>query len=292
MAEIQASVKHSSDLSAAQTRAHNDDFQLGVFGNMNYVFGRKPEYFIYLYNLSELPIVVSRPPLFNEMKIPGRSASEEHRLVAVFPQPMILPKGNVDSNEIDALTQDARRFVADLLNPDNLGISQDVVIEKSTSAGTNDLGAKGLFWSYNGPGGTKNGYGEKPTEQEVKAARGRMEKRYRYLLDQAKTVEVSNPANLRELLSPEHHMAADYFGESFSWHNKQVRTDYCELCGEKVRAGVKFHKMDDGGMCIKDWNAAVKAGVRTRAQAYDATGEEQFAPRVAATVIPKNIPQE
>jgi len=285
MAEIQASVKYSGELSAAQTRANNEDFHIGAFGNMNYVFGRKPEYFIYLYNISELPVTISRPPLFNDLKFSGRKPNEEYALVAKFPQPMILPKGNVDSNEIDAVPQDTRRFVTDLLNPDNLGINQDAVTEKSTSAGTNDLGAKGLFWSYNGPGASKDGYLEAPTEKEVKDARGRMEKRYRYLLDQAKAVEVSNPANLRELLSPEHHTAADYFGESFSWHNKQVRTDYCDLCGERIRAGVKFHKMEDGGMCIKDWDAAVKAGVRTRAQAFDATGEERFAPRVAT--VPK-----
>jgi hypothetical protein len=284
MAEIQASVKYSSELSGAQTRAHNDGFS--VFGTQNYVFGRAPEYFVYVYNISEQEFTVSRPPLFSEAKIKGRKPGSEYNLFGMFPQPLLMPKGNVDSNEIDIISQDTRRFVTDMINPDNLGIDQDALIEKSTSGGTNDLGAKGVFWSLRGPStkNYKNPYGEEPTPEEVKAARGRMEKRFRFLLDQAKAVEVSNPAQLREILSPEHHTAAEYFGESYSWHNKQVRADYCPQCGEKMRAGAAFHKTEDGGICVLDWDRAIKAGARTRAQAFEATEDAKYAPKVPAVV--------
>jgi hypothetical protein len=281
MPEVQASVKYSEGLSKSQTTAHNDGFS--VFGSQNYAFSRPADYLVYVYNISEQEHVVSRPPLFSEMKLKGRAPSEEYKLVAVFPQPLNLPKGNVDSNEVDFFVQDTRRFVMDMINPDNLGINQDSFIEKSTSGGTNDLGAKGLFWSLNGPStkAYKNPYGEAPTAEEVLAARKRLEKRYRHLLDQAKATEVSNPANLREILSPEHHAAAEYFAESFSWHSKQVRADYCGICGEKIRAGAAFHKTEDGGFCVVDWERTIKAGARTRAQAYEATGDEKYLPRTA-----------
>jgi hypothetical protein len=285
MPEIQASVAYSKDLSKSQTTAHNDGFS--VFGSQNYAFSRPADYLVYVYNISEQEHVVSRPPLFSEMKLKGRAPSEEYKLVAVFPQPLNLPKGNVDSNEVDFFVQDTRRFVMDMINPDNLGINQDSFIEKSTSGRTNDLGAKGLFWSLNGPStkAYKNPYGEAPTAEEVLAARKRLEKRYRHLLDQAKATEVSNPANLREILSPEHHAAAEYFAESFSWHSKQVRADYCPSCGEKMRAGAAFHKTEEGGYCVNDWDRTIKAGARTRAQAFEATEDPKYAPKLAGPVV-------
>jgi len=51
--------------------------------------------------------------------------------------------------------------------------------------------------------------------------------------------------------------------------------------------------MEDGGICVRDWDRAVKAGARTRADAYDATGDEKFAPRVPKAAAPKStIPTE
>lgn len=281
MADIQASVKHSGDLSAAETRAHNRDTSLAIFGSQNYAFGRKPEYWVYLYNISEQEHIVSRPPLIREMKIRGRKPQETFALVAKFPQPLNMPKGNVDSGEVDIVVTDTRRFVTDIVNPDNITINQEAFIERSTSGGSNDLGAKGVFWSLNGPGAKENGYEDQPTQIEIDQARKRMEKRYRYLLDRAKAVEVSNPKDLNDLLSPEHHAAAEYYGETYTWHNKQVRADYCPQCGDRMRAGAAFHKTEDGGYCILDWERAVKAGVRTRAQAFEATEDPKFAPKAA-----------
>lgn len=277
MAGIQASVSYSETLSKAETRAHSDPFQLsGALGNMNYVFGRNPDYFVYVYNVSELEMVVSRPPLFDQLKLAAKPAgTNDYVLVAKFPQPILTPKGNVDSNEIEFVQNDARAFVMDLINPDNRTTNQDAVVQ-STSKGTNDLGRRGLFWSLNGPGASKYGYLEAPTEAEVKSAHERLKKHYRQILNDMKAMEISNPALMHETLAPEHHIAAEYFGESYSWHQKQVRVEYCETCGEKCRAGAKFHRLEDGGMCVRSWPDAIKAGVRTRAQAFEATGDESY----------------
>lgn len=289
MPDIQASVKHSGSLSDSQTRAHNDGF---VYGAQNYAFGRKPDYWVFLYSVSEQEHSVSRPPLIKELKIRGRKPQETVALIGQFPQPMNLPKGNVDSNQIDYVVEDTRRFVMDIINPDNLTINQDSFIEKSSSGGTNDLSAKGVFWSLNGPGASAFGYEEAPTTAEIEGARKRMEKRYRFLLNRAKAVEVSNPKGLEEELSPEHHAAADYFGETYSWHNKQVRADYCPQCGERIRAGAAFHKTEDGGFCVLDWDRAIKAGARTRAQAFEATEDPKYAPKVPAVVATPRVTDE
>lgn len=274
------------DLSAGMSRANNVDFQ---FMTQNYLYNREPEFYVYIYNVSEKEYEFSRPPLIRKGVLVGRKqgAGERYILCARLPQPLLVPKGNVDSNEIDVVPQDSRRFAMDILNPDNLGLNQDAVIDKLTSIG-NNLGAKGLFWSLNGPGATKHkeylkrtyniDVQETPTEKELEGAIRRMEGYYRHLLNTAKTVEASSPKDLPETITPEYHAAADYFGEEYSWHGKRARTDFCPNCGERIKAGAAFHKTEEGTLCILNWEKAVKSGVRTRAQAFEATEDPKFAP--------------
>lgn len=278
------------DLSEGMNRANNIDF---VFTTQNYLLNREPEYYIYLYNVSEATFEISRPPLIRKAVFVGRDkdpGAKRYKLVARFPQPLLVPKGNVDSNELDILAQDTRRFAMDIINPDNLGIDQDAVIDPKfiTSVG-NNLGAKGLFWSFNGPGATKLNRSikcqEEPTADEVNRAVARMEKYYRAQLEAADAVSASDPGSLSKFLGPEHHLACDYFGEDRSWHGKKTRTDFCPNCGERIKAGAAFHKTEEGTMCILDWEKAVKAGVRTRAQAFEATEDPKFAPKAPATPV-------
>lgn len=274
------------DLSAGMGRANNIDFQ---FTTQNYLYNREPEFYVYLYNVSEHSYEFSRPPLIRKATLQGRKSgvNEKYVLAARLPQPLLVPKGNVDSNEIDVVPQDSRRFAMDIINPDNLGLDQDAVIQNPTSIG-NNLGAKGVFWSLNGPGATANKeylkrrynieVAEEPTQKEVESAVRRMENYYRYLLNQAKTVEASSPKDLPDTITPEHHVAAEYYGEEYSWHGKRARTDFCPNCGERIKAGAAFHKTEEGTLCILNWEKAVKSGVRTRAQAFEATDDPKFAP--------------
>lgn len=278
------------DLSLGMSRANNIDFE---FTAQNYLYNREPEFYVYIYNVSEQPLEVSRPPLLRLAKFPGRKAgsTERYILVGRLPQPLLIPKGNVDSNEIDVLPTDSRRFAMDILNPDNLTLNQDAFIDpKNITSQGNNLGAKGLFWSLNGPGAVKSRYNsdpkEAPTDAEVDAAVKRLEKYYKGLLEAARACEVSKPADLQNLIGPEHHIAADYFGEEHSWHGKRARTDFCPNCGERIKSGAAFHKTEEGTLCILNWSKAVKAGVRTRAQAYEATNDEAFAPIAPAPIAP------
>lgn len=256
-----------TDLSASMSRANNQDW---VFITQNYMLNKEPDSYVYLYNVSTMPHTISRPPMIREVTIPGRKENEKYVLATRLPQPLLLPKGNVDSSEIDFVPTDTRRFAMDIVNPDNWGLDQDAVITQVSSQG-NNLGKKGLFWSMNNP----------PAEKEVAAAYRRMEAHYRHILTEAQTVETSKPAELPNLLSPEHHIAADYYHETYNWHKKPTHKENCERCGTPATVGAPFHMIEGGGFCVGDWDKAIKVGVRSRAQAYEATGDEKYAPRVA-----------
>jgi hypothetical protein len=157
----------------------------------------------------------------------------------------------------------------DIINPDNLTMDQDAVVTSGFSVGQN-LGKLGVFWSTSNP----------PTEAEIAAATRRMEKHYRELLADARAVETSNPSALPTVLTPTLHAAADYFHETSNWHKKEVHLDSCPRCGMPARVGAPFHAIEGGGLCVGDWDAAIKAGVRSRAQAYEATDDSKYAPKV------------
>ena len=100
----------------------------------------------------------------------------------------------------------------DLINPDNFGLDQNQDIKNSTSDGTRNLGAKGVFWSLKNP----------PGKLEVRLAKKRMEMRYKWLLEQAHTVQVTLPRSLKDTITPEHHAAADYMGGTYIWHGQRL----------------------------------------------------------------------
>lgn len=254
------------DLSAAMTRANNIDWN---FSTADYMLSREPDFYVHLFNIAKQEYKVSRLPIIKEMTIPARKEGEKYARVCRLPSPMKLPKGNVDSNDIDIVVIDGRRMAMDIVHPDNLTLDQDAVITGSFSVGQN-LGKLGVFWSLN----------EEPTEAELAAATKRLEAHYRSLLTEARSVETSNPQALPAVLTPATHAAADYFRETFSWHKKEIRLENCPRCGTPANVGAPFHALEGGGLCVGNWKAAVASGVRSRAQAYEATDDEQFAPKV------------
>lgn len=289
---INASITPNARLSEAMTSSHNTDFN---FNANEYLLSREQDYWVYLFSISERSYEIYRPPIIRHMLLVGKAPKGKYALCARFPHPMNVPDANVDSSEIGIKQMDARRFCMDICNPDNLGFDQNSVIANPTSIG-NNLSAKGVFWATEkectfDPSDTKK---ERPipSEKALEDAKKRMEVYYRLLVEKANTVHSSSPKDLSDMLTPEHLAAAEYleenFGMQFAWHQRMARLENCELCGEKSKAGVAFHRMEDGGICVKDWDRAVRAGARTRADAYDATGEEKFAPRVPKSpVAPK-----
>jgi hypothetical protein len=248
------------------TRANNIDWN---FSTADYMLSRPADFFVYMFNVAKQEYKVSRLPLIKEMIIPAREEGKPYAKICHLPSPFKYPKGNIDSNDIDIVVLDGRRMAMDIINPDNLSLNQDAVITGSFSVGQN-LGRLGVFWSLN----------EVPTPKELEDATRRLAAHYRGLLTEARTVETSEPAKLFAVLSPAHHAAADYFHETFNWHKKEVHMENCSRCGSPANVGAPFHPMDGGGLCVGDWDAAIKAGVRSRAQAYEATEDDKYAPKV------------
>ena len=281
--EANYSVTARPDLSMAQNRAHNIDFN---FNANEYLLSRPQDFWVYIFSISERTYDIYRPPVIKQMVLIGKAPKAKYALCARFPHPMNVPDASVDSSELGIKQMDARRFCQDICNPDNIGFDQNSVINAPTSIG-NDLNAKGVFWVTEkectfAEEDTKHLYPIPPTRL-LEDAKRRMEKYYRSLTEKATTVHSSKPSDLADFLTPEHFAAAEYleenFGMRFPWHQKMSRLEECALCGEHTKVGVAFHRMEDGGICVRDWAKAVKAGARTRAQAYEATDDEQFAPK-------------
>lgn len=293
MSEINSTVTSSYNprLSESMNKANNIDFN---FNANDYLLSRLPDYWVYLFSISERSYEVYRPPYLRRALLVGKSPSAKYALCARFPHPMNVPDASVDSSELNIKQMDTRRFCMDICNPDNLGFDQNTVIANPTSIG-NNLSAKGVFWATEqqctfDPADTKKEH-PVPSDKLLEDAKKRMEAYYRTLVNKANEVHTSTPQELVNTLTPEHIAAAEYleenFGMQFAWHQKMVRLENCDLCGEKTKKGVAFHRMEDGGICVRDWERAVKAGARSRAQAYDATGDEKWAPKAKTTIIPE-----
>ena len=252
---------YRSDLSSSMTKANNRSFN---FNMQDYLYSRKPDFWVYLFNISEQSFDVFRPPLFANLHIPGRKPGEKYAIAARLPQPLLAPQGSVDTDEVSTQLMDTRRVLMDVCNPDNLGLDQDAVVANTTNIG-NNLTERGVFWSLN----------EVPTEEELKAAQKRLEKHYNQVLEQMKALETSDPKQMLERLSPEAHAAADYYNLETSWHGKRTRPEDCPLCGMRVKFGVAFHRTEEGGICVRDWVRTVKSGARSIQQAID-SGAEGF----------------
>ena len=76
MAEVNAtSPVHSPRLTESMTKANNRSFN---FSLQEYLYSRKPDFWVYMYNVSEQSFDIFRPPLFANVHIPGRKAKEQY----------------------------------------------------------------------------------------------------------------------------------------------------------------------------------------------------------------------
>ena len=169
---------------------------------------------VWLYNIGPSAQEVHHPEI-GTLRIPAHK-SGKYTVVTSFPNPITFTKPLLDTDQIDLVPVDGRRFVMDLINPDNLGLDQDEVwnVLKPTSTypwsvseGCN-LGQKGLFWSLSNP----------PAEKDIKAAYKRMANWYKGLLEQAYVLSMSDPSYFWSKLTPEYHAAAEYFQITTVWH--------------------------------------------------------------------------
>lgn len=196
------------ELSAAFNAAHNHPMVV----NFHNLFPTKKSSHVYVFNVSEQEFELSRPPNFKKILIPGKSKDEEYALAFSLPQPLPVPRGNVDADVSEIVWEDARRVAMDIIDPDNLGIDQKNKITCRMCYGC-DLSMRGVFWSMH----------KVPTKTEIKRARIKMENHYRNLLEQVWVIQMAG-GTLDGVITPEHHIAADYFQQDLLWHPRRPDT--------------------------------------------------------------------
>jgi hypothetical protein len=232
----------------------------------------RAEYRIYIYNVSRrtfskvgphanvnIPGVVDGDPVLD-----GFLGNEMYHYVTSFPQPMTFPKFDDQSSEIGTIKVDARRYVMDIINPDNMTFSLETVVPpESRFSINNDLSIKGVFFSLSNP----------PMKAETRSAIKRMEDYYHALLQKAQTLELTDKVKLAAELegNPDFAYAADYYNKATSWNRKEVRPTACMNCGEMKPFGVKFHVNQQVGIiCVEPtkeaWKAAYDSGAKTKEQ--------------------------
>ena len=243
-------------------RALNNNIDPGAF--------RKPDYYVYIYSIASKKLERRIPPMIPCLILKACPADQDYIEVAKLEHPYQQADRDVDNGEVRIRFHDARKVAQDIVCPDAVDMDSAISVE-STSSG-NDYRAQGVFWSLNNP----------PTAEEVKKARQRVEKYYRALLERAQTLEYTNPKELNERLNEDYHLAADYFGEEYSWHKIRTRKAptaakvECPFCGESIKSGVAFHKGEDGDLCILDWKRAYEAGKVTLKQIPEVKRWEGF----------------
>lgn len=216
---------------------------------------RKPDYLLYIFSIARKQFVVRRPPNFPMVTFAACPKDKDYVQVAVIPNVVNYRWVDSASGDVRSFGEAGERVATDLLNPANLGVDIWAQGDEQTSwvdAGSDDLTRRGLFWSRN----------EVPEQWELDRCRARMENHYKNLVAQADDL-VQNGE--RKSLTPEHHLAAEYFQLRTTWHTIADPLRNCPNCGESVGAGIAYHRNSMGVLCVIDWRKAVGAGAKTRA---------------------------
>jgi hypothetical protein len=100
---------------------------------------------------------------------------------------------------------------------------------------------------------------EVPTEEELKGAEARRLVYYKRIFEEANALLRSDPKKLQEVLTEDHHLAAEMFGQDVDWHRLSTPKIECPNCGEKIKEGIAFHRVN-GDLCVLDWEKAYLSG--------------------------------
>lgn len=257
------------DLSAPMTQNLNNHY---LDNNIDPGAFRTPDYHVYIYSISQRAHERNMPPMIPRLVIKACPANQEYVLAYKLEHPYQQADRNVDTGEVLIRFHHAKKIAQDIVCPDAPTMDAPITAEGASSG--MDLRAKGVFWSMNYP----------PLDSEVQAARKRLETSYRMRLERNVQLEYTNPKELAERIGEEDHLAADYFGEEYSWHRARVRKAApaakvtCPECGDDIKPGVAFHRDSQGEYCILDWKRAYEAGRVTKKQVPESKRWQGFEP--------------
>lgn len=239
---------------------------------------RKPDGYVYIFSVSKREFPSSHPLVKTPVK--ACKSDERYTLVARLADPYQQPDIEQVNGRVVAVANDARRVAQDYCNPANTTLDQDAIIPAKNIFGYgNNLTKQGVFWVEGGRctfqtvkqiANGKEVVTEVPVppEEEIAKAEKRRNEYFNFCMEEARVLEISNPATLAQNLTADHHAAAEWCGEETSWHKKRVEAVTCSQCGESKKKNAKFHQVA-GVWCIDAnqdaWKAAVNSGIKSKA---------------------------
>jgi hypothetical protein len=271
MAEVNATMKTDTPRTNALTKARMWAENDGQFVLVRNEFAmRKPEYWNYIYNIApkEHPVErtwfnlrfdpESKAPIGKQVVIPACKAGERYSEPVTFPD--VIPELVRSPNNYEVTTKGTRSdfLIGDLLNPDDASMTWDKYRAPNASNSINtgtSLYDWGVWYSRNSP----------PTEREIKVATDHFVAKCQMLIREAN--KFAQSPKWIDYIDDNHRMAARYVGEEFSWCGTFAPKVDCEFCGAKINAKSVLCKECSA---VRDWPAAIRAGLRTKQQAIDA----------------------
>src|ERR1700691_2520579 len=129
---------------------------------------RTPLYSVYIFNIAHKEFDIRRPPLVKHTVLKACPKGKKYICVGKVNDIVNERWVAAESGQILSRGERGERVAMDLINPSNLGIDQNAVVNDELTNqlyGSDNLGQQGLFLSRN----------ENPTDAESAAVRARME---------------------------------------------------------------------------------------------------------------------
>jgi hypothetical protein len=216
---------------------------------------RRTEYTVYLHSISKRSFEQAHP-IYRNVIVPACPKDKRYITFMRIQHPVQIPcvdPDNVSGPNIIRI-ENAKRAALTVCNPNYIGVDlnvqdKEIPAESQLASGESNLTRQGIFASMNAV----------PTEEELAKAEARRVAYYKFRFEEANGMERSNPKQLQEILTLDHHLAAEMFGVDVNWHRVVSPKIECPQCGEKIKEGIAFHYVN-GSRCILDFHRAYLAG--------------------------------
>jgi hypothetical protein len=225
---------------------------------------RSPEYTVYLHSISKRSFEQPHP-IYRNVVIPACPKDKPYITFMRIKHPVQIPTVNPDdpSGPTVIKVENGKRAALTVCNPSFVGADlsiQDQTIDMQYQIASREcnLTQQGIFASMN----------EIPTEQELKRAEARRTAYYKRCFEEMNALMRSDPKRAQDELTTDHHMAAEMFGVDVDWHRVVTPKIECPNCGEKIKEGIAFHRVN-GDLCVLDWEKAYLAGAVKKDQVPD-----------------------
>ena len=233
---------------------------------------QEAEYYVFLYTVGKKALQTDHA-LTGRVEVPACQPGQRYvQFHLPLPEPFPQRVEDVFGTGADPFVYHrgragAKRIAQDICNPSNPTLNQKIddygKIDPyfAVQNGTN-FAKHGVFWSVNNP----------PSDEELQDAEARRDRFLRGCINLYDQFSREDPKQLTRLMQEngfdirDVRIALEHFGEDRQGFEKHVPKSDCPNCGEKIKAGVAFHKDSDGDLCVIDWKRTCEAGKRTREQ--------------------------